>query len=257
MSSKPRSSSIRRGAYRVRPDSQDELEMAVLENRYKVVRGYVGDVSYGGVQVLFKPGQEPALEQGEAVVLAVSSERYDFDTQLHAKLVAEHDESQGRLYRFAFDNAADELAAERTEIYDLFNRRATYRPSAGLAGTPAFVSAEQIEADENKPVRVTVRDISAGGVSFSVEVGDTAWLAACEHLRLDITLPGQTHEERLDCRINRRPTNDGIVRCEFDWELTEDAKDCAARLLDYISDQLTEDERLSPDRRYPGTQSAG
>jgi hypothetical protein len=72
----------RRSAYRVRPESPQELDLAVLEKRYRLVRGKVADVAIGGAQLQFEKDALAPVDTGDRIMLALASERYNFDRTL-------------------------------------------------------------------------------------------------------------------------------------------------------------------------------
>lgn len=248
MSSTDRTPRIRRRAYRVRPESLEELDLAVLERRYKVVRGEVADVTSGGARVSFERSAAPAIADEESVLLAIASDRYDVDATLRAVLVDVVDDGHRRAYRFAFDADAP-LGDQGAALFSLFNRRAAWRRPA--TAEPALSArARPLAGGPATSVPITVTDLSAVGLGFRVPGDAPSWLLEAAAFTLELALPGGP-SEHLACRVRRREAHTGRLACEFDWQSTPDAAERAARILAWVQAQMAGDRRLAPDRRCP------
>lgn len=235
----------RRRAYRVRPESLDELELALLEKRYRLVSGAVGDVAYGGVSVRFDPERSPAVTPGDAALLAVVSDTHDFDATLHATVVAVLADTEGCMVRFEFEREADELPSEKREIFCLFNRRASWRRAVS-AGGRASIRPAAAPGDDSA---VQLRDLSAAGLGFEFDPERVPWLDVGERLNVALRVPGTADDASLSCRVVRRSPEPATAGCEILWDETPAAARASAALAAFVSRALAEDPRPSPDRR--------
>lgn len=247
MTTAPRRPNVRRRAYRVRPDSLEELDLAVLERRFKVVRGEVADVASGGVQVSFDAAEAPAIDAGGEVLLAVASERYDVDATLNAVLVDSREVGGRRACRFAFD-ADEPLADCDTALFALFNRRAAWRCPAADAGEVG-VRALPAGGAEGEPHALELTDVSALGLCCRVHGPVPEWLRAADTLEIEVVFP-EGGAERLPCHVVRRATDATTLACAFDWNAVPDAAARATRVVGRVLERMAADRRLAPDRRH-------
>ncbi len=247
----------RRTAYRVRPDSPHELDLAVLERRYRVVRGRIDDVASGGVRAAFgKDALEPA-SPGERLLLALASERFNFDRKVWARLVSTHDEADERWLCFAFEeDDAGAVMPSGTPNFELFNRRARYRrswhPDEPAVSARLYPRTQGDAALTGQPG--VINDISAHGVCVVLDAVADAALAAHDELLLEFTLPGSDGSHRLPCLRRRREREQDLCYygCEFDWSGSVTSLELAEQLVAYVQERLVTDPRVTGDRRGRG-----
>ena len=233
----------RRGSYRVRPQSLNELDLAILEKRYRVVRATVIDIAIGGARLAFPADGIDGGAPGESLLLAVASEHYDVDRTLRARVVTSTRTDDVLTLCVAFDSALVAADLPAGSLYALFNRRSQYRHHAGAR----VLSAALHSAYGTLVVPVTLLDIAGGGASVLVDVTDDLRIVdqAPWQLAIETTLPGPPL--RLRCHsLRREPASDGIRHaCQFDEE-------DAASLLEMrgvLGREQDADARIAPDRR--------
>ena len=245
-----RSTGGRRSAYRVRPESVHELDLALLEKRYKVIRGKVADVAIGGIQVQFEKGRIPALAPGERIMLALASDAYDFDGTLWAFIVSTTDEGGEQIVRFAFDSENEPFSPADQSFYQLFNRRAKYRRNEH--GSASALTAEVALRTTSAPrFSAAIRDISNNGVCFAISPQADAELKEVSELVLRLQLPQHALPRSIACLVRRRAADGDLVcyGCEFDWAETIDSPAALEELMAFVVERFVQDMRVSPDRR--------
>jgi hypothetical protein len=254
-----RNLSNRRTAYRVRPDSIDELDLALLEKRYKVVRGKVSDIAIGGAQVEFQNVSTEPLEAGDRVQLAVASERYDFDGKIWARIISINGDPTDQVIRFSFEDENEELSPESEEFFALFNRRAIYRRVEREPDTALNAGVSpKVHGDESlRTYPISIRNISGIGVSFEVDREADQKLQSCTDVILSLNLPNHPGMQMISCHVHHRTASSEAILygCEFDWSGTANSLVLIEDLVAYMLERFEADERLTPDRRDERKQS--
>lgn len=251
----PRDLGGRRSAYRVRPDSVHELDLALLEKRYKVIRGKVADIAIGGVQVQFEKGRIPPLAKGERIMLALASDVYDFDGTMWASIVSTSEQGTDQVVRFSFDTDNAPLNPGDQTFFQLFNRRAKYRRIE--QNTESYLTVEVVprlaSAGAAPGFPAAIRDISNNGVCFSVSPEVDAELQHSPELALRLQLPQQPMPRSIACSTRRRAADGDLIcyGCEFDWTATPDSPAAVDDLIAYVVERFVQDLRVTPDRRAP------
>ena len=248
-----RSLNTRRKAYRVRPDSVDELDFALLEKRYKVVRGKVSDIAIGGAQVEFQDGSAQPLESGARVQLAVASERYDFDAKIWARIVSSNGDPTDQIVRFSFETENEALNPESEKFFELFNRRAIYRRVENDPDTTLEAGVSpKVDGDESlQTYPISVRNISSIGVSFAIESETDQKLRACTDLIISVNLPNHPGLQMIACQVRHRTSKGELYfyGCEFDWAATANSLAIIEDMVAYLLEHFDAVDRLTADRR--------
>jgi hypothetical protein len=247
-----RSPGGRRSAYRVRPTSVHELDLALLEKRYRVIRGRIADIAAGGAQVEFERGSIPVLTAGERVMLALASDVHDFDGTLWAYIVASTVHPDGHVVRFAFDPGNAPLKADDETLFRVFNRRQAYRASA--AGAAPAPIARVARSAHGAGHAVALRDLSVRGVCFGVPRRADRALREHAELVLALSLPAAPDTHRIACRPLRRTVgpDEVVYACALDWPASVAATAGAAAVVAHVAPRQAQDPRLVPDRRTAG-----
>lgn len=239
----------RRSAYRVRPESIHELDLAVLEKRYRLVRGKVADVAIGGVQVQFDKDALAPVDAGDRIMLALASERYNFDRTVWARIVASIEDEHEKTLSVSFEHEDSPLAPCDELFFELFNRRAKYRrvedrTNSALA---ARVAPGHAGADTLTDFPVTIRDISSVGISFAVDATGDAALREHDDLLLHLVLPGRNGPQSVPCQVRHRSNHAGetYYGCEFDWSASAAALALIEELVAYVQAHLENDARMA------------
>ncbi len=243
----------RRSAYRVQPSSVYELDLAILEKRYRVVRVTVADVAIGGAQVQFACDMLNAPLAGERVLLALASESYNFDCTVWARVVASEIAASEHVVSFSFEGDSASLAPGNANFYTLFNRRARYRHLAA-AGDPtitASVALTGLDSSLSGSVTVRLDDLSSAGCCVRFVPPIVQSLRKRDQLRLLLTLPGVSGALPVTCRVCHRDEQPAAVRygCEFEWSADANGQIGAAAIAAYCHERLTPNARLARDRR--------
>lgn len=239
----------RRGAYRVRPRSLAELDMALLEKRYKVVRGRVADVAGGGALLEFDRALAPMLALGDRVMLALASDQHDFDHSVWARVVTRSERAEDVRIGFAFDD--DALLPVPTPSFDVFNRRAIFRARAALGEHTVHAC---IRGDDGRRIEAEVRDFSDCGIGLAVGAEADPRLTTATRLMLELAWPAAGVLEQVQVEV-RRCSVDGasaVYGCEFVWPGASDSP-LLARLHGYVITAVREHSHLVPDRRAART----
>ena len=244
-----RSSQNRRTAYRVRPESIHELDLAVLEKRYRLVRGKVSDVAIGGVQVQFDKDAIAPVDPGDRILLALASERYNFDRTVWARIVASIEDGREKTLSVSFEHEDSPLAPCDELFFELFNRRAKYRrvEDGANSALAARVARGHAGADTLTDYPITIRDISSVGISFAVDPASDAALRGHDDLLLHLVLPGHKGPQSVPCLVRHRSTHAGDIYygCEFDWSASATALALIEELVSYVQEHLENDARMA------------
>ncbi len=248
----------RRSAYRVRPDSVQELDLALLEKKYKLVRGNVADIAYGGAQVEFDKDTAQQIASGDRIMLAIASERYDFDMTLWARVVARAEGTDEQVVRLSFEDEEEELLKPETaRFFELFNRRAKFRQmESGSESLCDAKVAPDVDGPETAPAfSAAIRNISNIGVSFAVDAEADRLLEKHPRFVLSLNLPNLTGTKLIFCQMRHRSVRSdmSLYGCEFDWNRTADASTVIADLVAYLLERFSNPKRIAPDRRDVGT----
>ena len=243
------SAANRRPAYRVRPDSDEELDLEMLAKRQQLIRAEVADVAIGGAQVRYGSADTPKLVNGDRVILTMTSSRYDFDGTVPARVVATSEGSKERIVHLSFEHEDVRLNKRSDEFFELFNRRATYRgvepdPSADLNAT---VSPQASGTESLNEFPVSIRNISNFGVSLAVDPDTDRALHSHLNLRLSLELPGDDSAKSITCRVRHRSAVGGLFYygCEFDWGATLNSLVVVEDLVAYMLERFEQDERIA------------
>ena len=198
--------SNRRSAYRVCPDSVEELDLALLEKKYRLVRGNVADIAFGGAQVEFDKDSAQQLSSGDRIMLALASNRYDFDVTLWARIVSIVESSNEQIVRLSFEDEQEPLRPDTGRFFELFNRRAKYRqdePGSELL-LDASVSPVVDSGDAMPTFPAAIRNISNIGVSLAVDGEADRTLEKHAGLILTIKLPNLEQTQLIACQVRHR-----------------------------------------------------
>ena len=232
-------SSNRRAAYRVTPDSPDELDLTILSQRQQLVRAVIDDVAVGGARVRLDRAlaAEARFKPGEQVTLALCSRRYDYENNMLARVVGVSDDERAQTVHLVFEGQHVETTLQHNEHYALFNRRALQRgvvPANGI-GLEAEVMPSEVTERNVRSYAVGVRNISNVGVSLRVGASAHQTLSAYDELSLALRLPGRS-VRRIACHVRHRVSenNEFIYGCEYDWSETMDPLTAAEDLLDFV-----------------------
>ena len=228
----------RRGAYRVHPETPDELELEILSQRQRLVRAVIDDVAVGGARVHLDKVTGAELADGERVNLALASNRFSYASDVPARVVSMSDSDTHTTLHLSFDSQPAAAEAHGGEVFALFNRRTTPRGPA-LAGGPDFharVSSNEVNSHMLRTYTVDVRNISNVGVSLNVNARVNEELHAQSELLLSLQLPGRSERSRVACHVRHRHVDgtDFIYSCEYDWSATNDALGVIEDLVDYV-----------------------
>ena len=229
----------RRGAYRVKPDSPDELDLAILASRHRLVRGEVTDVAIGGARVrVLDETRAPPLVRGERVTVAMSSARYKFSGNLPARIVSTSEHASEQVVHLSFDGDHGELKERGDEVFRLFNRRKMLRGVSPPATTD-FHAMVSPNAGGNMAFRgytVVIRNISNVGVSFIVSAAANQMLHDQEDVSLSLQLPDKASASRIACHVRHRaPHGESFIYgCEYDWSATTDPLAVVEDLVEYM-----------------------
>ena len=167
--------SNRRTAYRVAPDTEEALDLAILSQRQQLVRAVVEDVAFGGARVRLDRDQATAtaLAAGEQITLALRSLRYRYKNHMPARVVSVVESDHAQTLHLAFEGAHADMPTHSNEHFTLFNRRALQRgvmPTAGI-NLEAEVTTSEVTERSLRVYPVGVRNISNVGISLKVSPG--------------------------------------------------------------------------------------
>jgi c-di-GMP-binding flagellar brake protein YcgR len=236
-------SNDRRAAYRVKPDSSEELRFSVLGERHQLIRGEVTDVAIGGASVRFDKNNAPRLASGDHVVMAFASPQYEYGTNVLAKVISMSEDAAEKIVRVSFDDQYEPLNIDRDELFALFNRRAFQRGIAEHAEEDfvAKVSPASGGEEQLNEYPVSIVNISNTGVSFFIGKEAHEALKNYSEIRIALTRPDDGSTSTIACNVRHRsPTRDGsIYGCEYDWSATNDPLAVVEDLVSYLF-ELTE-----------------
>ena len=230
----------RRAAYRVAPDAEDALSLALLNQRRELVRTVIEDVAFGGARVRLDAQQadQTALRAGSQVTLALRSQRYQYKNHMLARVVSIDAANSGHTVRLAFEGAHADMPMQSNHHFALFNRRALQRgvvPAAGI-NLAAEVTPSEVSDRSLRVYPVGVRNISNVGISLKVSAGAHQALSQHDELSLTLSLPGAQGVRRIACHVRHRlgDENNFVYGCEYDWDATIDPLAVAEELLEFM-----------------------
>jgi hypothetical protein len=232
----------RRGAYRVQPESPDELDLALLGQRQRLVRAVIDDVAVGGARIRLDQAlaRELELAAGKQVTLDMNSQRYDYRGQMPARVVSTTAHAGEQVLHLAFQGNHAEFIMHGNDVFALFNRRTRERgtPAADSFEFDARVSPNTSGDQALRSYVVGVRNLSNVGVSLLVPAATHTYLCDQRELTMTLRLPGKDDVCRIACNV-RHHYADGdnyIYGCEYDWSATTDplavVEDLVAFMLD-------------------------
>ena len=229
----------RRAAYRVTPDSPDELDLTILSQRQQLVRAVIDDVAVGGARIRLDRtlAAQAHFKPGEQVTLALCSRRYDYENNMCARVVGVSDDEHAQTVHLVFEGQHAETTMQNNAHYALFNRRALQRgvvPTSGV-GLEAEVMPSEVTERNMRSYAVGVRNISNVGISLRVGASTHQALSTYDELSLALRLPGRS-VRRIACHVRHRiyENNDFFYGCEYDWNETIDPLTAAEELLDFV-----------------------
>lgn len=220
----------------VAPKSQDHLELMVRDPDGGTHSVQLTDLTISECEFLCPAETRLVLHVGSRAELCFSTPVLQEPLEVLAPVVCRSESESGRRYRLRFPPMRKLPAS----VYALFNRRSSYRvsPSSGskLIARVRAPSANTSRSEES----VSVRDISATGISLELGKGGESIFGAIETILLDLVLPGTEKAVQLVGKIrNRRLDDDRLVYgIEFDPEESKDFSDQQAVLRDYVFDLL-------------------
>ena len=232
----------RRSAYRVQPADVDELDLAMLAQRQRLVHGEVTDVRNGGACVRFDRDTSPNFASGDPVTLSLNSQRHNYTGEVQARIVSATDESSKRIVHLSFEEQHENITGKSREYFELFNRRAAYR-SIKPADSVQFNAAVAPDINDGASVEVypvSIRNISNTSIAF--DVNETIHKVLQHHaaLRLSLEFPKEEQASTIACRVRHRTAITGafIYGCEYDWSATANSLAVVENIVTYIMERL-------------------
>lgn len=232
--------SNRRSAYRVTPDIDGDLNLAIVSQRRQLVMAVIDDVAFGGARVRLARSQasETALSTGAQVTLALSAPRYQYRNHMLARVVSMRDSGDAQTIHLAFEGAHADMPMHSNQHFSLFNRRSLQRgvvPPAGV-NLDAEVTPSEVSDRSLRVYPVGVRNLSNVGISLKVNAGANQTLCQHDELSLTLRLPGREGVRRIACHVRHRYSDaqDFIYGCEYDWNATIDPLAVAEELLEFM-----------------------
>lgn len=241
----------RRGAYRVQPESADELDLAILAQRHHLVRSEVTDVAVGGAQIRLDKASAPPLVSGERVTVAMTSARYNYTSEMPARIVWTSEDAAEQTVHLSFEGHHVQLKERGEDVFSIFNRRTMYRGVTPPATSDfhAMVSPNTVGDSALRSHAVAIRNISNVGVSLIISAATHRALHDQEDISLSLQLPDKTAASRIACHVRHRsPDGDSFIYgCEYDWSATTDPLAVVEDLVEYMLECI----EPTPERRDP------
>jgi hypothetical protein len=211
----------RRRAYRVRPETIDEFDLAIVGPAQELVRAVINDVAAGGACIRIDRATALAFIRDERIVIAVASRRFRYADEFCARIVALRPDQETVTVHLKFEN---ERPFPEGPIHAVLNRRNEQRESHDETGLHAEVASNHIDDHLLRTHDVEVRHISNVGVSLRLGASAHAALRATDGLMLTLRLPDRDERCRVACVVRHRYA-DGhhyVYSCEYDWTATND-----------------------------------
>ncbi len=235
----------RRTAYRVQPADVDELDLAMLAQRQRLVHGEVTDVSNGGACVRFDKGAPPNLSVGDMVVLSVVSQRRSYAGEMPARIVSATDDPDGQVVHLSFDEQCEKITGKSKDYFELFNRRAQYRGIEHNDAVDLNATIAPDSTDDPAPAAfpVSIRKISNSNVAFDVDEPAHDVLRHHRALILALQFPKEEQASTITCRVRHRTPIAGsyIYGCKYDWSATSDSLAVVENIVNYVLKRLVTD----------------
>lgn len=231
----------RRAAYRVEPADIEDIDLAMLSRRQRIVATRVADVAVGGASMHVATGGTTVPSDGEEVSVALNSRRHGYDAELPARVVQTREAAGGHVVHLSFLGSTVDLADPPPAMFELLNRRASYRGvGPGVCGDLQALATPRHGQSAGRSYPVTVRNISNTGISLELDGATHAAFEEQSSLRLTLELPGSVEPTRMACRIcyrSRQGEGDDatcVYGCEYDWSETSDSLGVVEDLVTYI-----------------------
>lgn len=227
----------RRTAYRVEPADVDDIDLEMLSRRQRLPSARVADVAIGGACLHVDADADDALADGDEVAVAVSSRRHGYENELPARVVHTHADGNAQVVHLSFLGSTRDLADPPPAMFELLNRRASYRGVGDGACTDLqALATPRGSGGSGQAYPVEVRNISNSGVSLGLDADTHAAFEGCTGLRLQLELPGAIDPTRIACRIRyRSEAGDAwVYGCEYDWSETSDSLGVVEDLVAYL-----------------------
>ncbi len=202
----------------------------------------IADVTCNGASVRFAKDSAPTVTKGEALTVSIESPNLEGGATISATVIFTGDSTTERLIGLAFE-ASDDLVGRGSEpFFELFNRRVAYRGMDKPAAPDVAAAVMPLESAHDNDVvyPVTVRNISATGISLCVSTDPDNFLRERVNIRLALQLPGQRSAYEIVTRVcYRTVANDNIYYgCHFDWQETPGASPILEELTGYTLDRF-------------------
>jgi len=235
--------SNRRSIYRVHPESNDRIALALLTPRGEVAAKEIVDLTINGACTRFPRTTTPAIGAGDRVTLLVRSPGLSEHTAVEATVVKGVEMESEWRYRFRFDRAGQLLRRASGDCYTLFNRRANSRGVKPAPDDELSVEVRlppQFGDDTLYPARV--RNISVNGVCIEVDGDLDADLMDTEVVDVRIVLPGGEVIE-TGARVRHRAEQDGVIcyGLKFVWAGPHLSLDHMEAILEYMLERFDSD----------------
>ena len=232
----------RRGAYRVQPDKDASVAMAISTPGGDIWADEIVDLSLEGAHTRFPVGPTPVLAPGARVEVLVNSPQFRDGMTLQARVVACTLKNGGRDYRFRFEQPESLERHGSEELFALFNRRGAWRGVEPSEEDPLFASIylapDRLDDDEAHVVRV--QNISTQGMCIIADPDLDDTLQLIESVRVDMELPGVESSLDLIARVRYRCKRGGVVLygLYFDPVRSENRLDQAEDIFEYMLDRF-------------------
>lgn len=181
MSNKPNE----RKRYRVQSPSKEALSVVVKFGR-STIPGKVADLSVGGIALLFDHRYDPVFPLKGTLFLELSSPHLPKPLLVHGQVRRREETEKGRIYGFEFIDWPALLARLPQALTSLFNRRGHHR----VEPDPSKPIEVTIEGSLlTRPIRATLRDLSAAGISVQAPYALENLLMRVERVKVSFCLP--------------------------------------------------------------------
>ena len=184
--------------YRRAPGRKHALGVRILHKGATVASAEVGDLSIGGVRLIYPKGAVPQFALGQEVELAFSSLAHAGTVQSLARFLRELTQPDGSVHH-SFNFVDPEALYPQLDpfFWNFFNRRRAVRVRPALdRRLPLGLQAGAASTE------VSVNDLSSRGLGFVLEAARAQALLAGSTYELALAIPGS--EERFTCRAERR-----------------------------------------------------
>jgi hypothetical protein len=226
----------KRKRYRVRPESTDDLTLAVARTGKSSIAGRIADLSIEGVALFFDQRHDPVFALRDIVNLELSSKHLPEPLVVPSMVRHRSEVERGRLYGFEFVDWLGLLGKLPAALTGLFNQRGNYRVQPDPQN-PVDVMIEGTLLPS--PIQATLRDLSVAGISVQAAYTIENLLMKVELVQVSFELPFSP--ERLSFWgniIHRDLIGQGICYgILFDDKRTPRFKKKQEVLIKYVSDR--------------------